>query len=103
MTKDIKIREKVARYRAKAAAAGSQRVEVTVPAGDVSLMKALASVLRAGGAPAEQVREAIKPIAVGPKARTGAELVAFFRASPLVNANLTFERDQSSRPPLDLE
>ncbi len=35
--------------------------------------------------------------------RTGAELVAFFRTSPLVGEELMIERDQSTGRYLDLE
>ena len=84
---------RVARHRTKAAATGSRRVEVTVPAHDAPLIKAIAGALRSGGVEAKHVRETLKPIVSSNKARTGAELVAFFRASPLVHADLTFERD----------
>lgn len=96
-------RERVARHRTKAAAVGSQRVEVTVPSGDVSLVKAIAGTLRSGGSPAEGVRAACLPLVSAKKAQTGAELVAFFRNSPLVGADLVFERDQSAGRLIDIE
>ncbi len=94
---------RVARHRAKTAANGSRRVEVTVPAPDAPLIKAIAGALRSGGPEATQVREALKPIVSWKTARTGQELVAFFRASPLAQADLTFERDPSTGRSGDIE
>ncbi len=94
---------RVARHRAKAAATGSRRVEVTVPAHDAPLVKAIAGALRSGGPEAERVRETLGPMVSSKKARTGVELVAFFRASPLASADLTFERDRSSGRSTDFE
>ncbi len=87
---------RVARHRVKAAANGSRRLEVTVPAQDAPLVKAVAGALRSGGAEAKRVRKALKPLVSPEQARTGAELVAFLRASPVAGAELTFERDPSS-------
>ncbi len=95
--------ERVARHRTKAAATGLRRVEVTVPAHDAPLVKAIAGALRAGGPEATGVREALKPTVSLKKARSGAELVAFFRASPLASAGLTFERDRSTGRSIDFE
>jgi len=67
------------------------------------LIKAIAGALRSGGSEAKHVRETLKPIVSSKKARTGAELVAFLRASPLVDADLTFERDPSSGRSSDFE
>lgn len=94
---------RVARHRAKAAASGSQRVEVTVPAHDAPLLKAIAGALRSGGPEAKRVRETLLPMLSSKKARTGMELVAFFRASPLASAELTFERDRSAGRSIDFE
>ena len=94
---------RVARHRTKAAAAGSQRVEVTVPAQDALLVRAIAGTLRLGGLEAKRVRETLKPMVSSKKARTGIELVAFFRASPLANTELSFERDRSTGRSIDFE
>ena len=94
---------RVARHRARTIARGSRRVEVTVPEDDARLVKSLASVLRAGGDDATQVRDALTSIAAVEPARTGVELVAFFRDSPLAGEGLTFERDRSEGRTVDFE
>ena len=86
---------RVARFRRKAVAGGTQRVEVSVPADDVMLVKAMAGALREGGAPAERLRAVIGPMVSRPQARTGAELLRFLRASPLCDADIEVERDRS--------
>ena len=67
-----------------------------MPAGDATLVKAVADALRAGGREAKLVRDALRPVVASPRAKTGAELVAFFRKSPLVGAELEIERDTSA-------
>ena len=97
------LNRRVMRHRARTIAQGFRRVEVTVPEDDAGLVKSLASVLRAGGDDASQVRDAIASIAAVEPARTGADLVAFFRDSPLVGEELTFERDPSEGRTVNLE
>ncbi|MEE4209112.1 MAG: hypothetical protein V2I43_07595 [Parvularcula sp.] len=99
-TKPAKVR--VARHRSRASAKGSRRVEVTVPSHDASLVKAIAGALRLGGKDAKRIRESVQSLVTAPKAQTGAELVAFFRNSPLVDAELSLERDRSSGRTVDL-
>lgn len=99
-SKTAKVR--VARHRSRTMAKGSQRVEVTVPSHDASLLKAIAGALRQGGNEAKRIRESVRPIVSPPKAKTGAELVAFLRQSPLVGANLSLERDRSTGRTVDL-
>lgn len=94
---------RVARHRIKAAAAGTARVEVSVPSEDVGLVKALAGTLRRGGAAAVAVRETLAPALSPARANTGAELVAFLTASPLRDVDFVVERDRSSGRPVDLE
>lgn len=94
---------RLARHRLKTAATGSRRVEVVIPAADAPLIKAVAGVLRSGGAEAARVRAQLQPLASPGKARTGAELVAFLRASPLVGADLDLERDRSTGRTIELE
>ena len=94
---------RVARHRAKTAAQGSRRVEVTVAARDVGLIKAVGGALRTGGKDAKRVREALASMTLIEPVRTGAELVAFFSASPLVGEELMIERDQSTGRCVDLE
>lgn len=87
---------RVARHRKAVSATGGKRVEVTVPANDASLIKAVAGMLRSGGASARQVRETLHPMLSVPKARTGKELVEFLRMSPLAETELDIERDRSA-------
>ena len=94
---------RVTRHRAKTAAQGSRRVEVTVAARDAVLIKAVGGALRAGGKDAKRVRDALASMTSIELVRTGAELVAFFRASPLVGEELMIERDQSTGRCVDLE
>ncbi len=92
---------RVARHRGRVAAGGSKRVEVTVPSSDAGLVKAIAGALRSGGRDAERIREALEPIVSSAKAATGPDLVAFFRRSPLVGADLKVERDGSTGRSVD--
>ena len=87
---------RVSRHRKRVATSGAQRVEVTVPSRDAPLVKAIASALRSGGEEAEVIRRSLEPVLTAPKARTGAELVAFLRTSPLTEADLPIERDTST-------
>ena len=87
---------RVARHRTRVAASGSKRVEVTVPSRDAALVKAIAGALRSGGEDAKRIRDSLQPIVSSSKAKTGSELVAFFRRSPLVGADLQVERDEST-------
>ncbi|MCY4585017.1 MAG: hypothetical protein OXB98_03165 [Bryobacterales bacterium] len=94
---------RVARHRAKTTAQGSRRVEVTVAARDAGLIKAVGGALRAGGKDAEKVREALTSMLSLEPVRTGSDLVAFLRASPLVGEELMIERDPSPGRHVDLE
>ena len=94
---------RVSRHRIKAAAAGTARVEVSVPSEDVGFVKAVAGTLRRGGSPAAELRETLAQTVSFPRAKTGAELVAFLRASPLCDADIVVERDRSPGRPIDLE
>lgn len=94
---------RVARHRRKVEAGGSRRVEVTVPSGDAGLVKAIAGALRAGGEDARRIRDTLDPMLTVPKATTGRELIAFFRASPLVGVELQIERDRSAGRDVDLD
>jgi len=93
---------RVARHRKKVATSGEKRVEVTVSARDAPLVKALAGVLRSGGEDAERIRESLQPLIPTARARTGEELVAFFRTSPLVENEFEVERDRSTGRAADL-
>lgn len=93
---------RVARHRAKIAMTSGKRIEVTVPARDAPLVRELAAVLRAGGDDARRARKNLQSLTLARPAKTGSELVAFFRASPLVGENLVLERDRSSGRPVDI-
>ena len=97
------VKERVGRHRIKAAAAGIARVEVSVPSEDVGFVKAVAGTLRRGGSAADELRKTVGPRVLPPRAKTGAELVAFLQASPLRNADFVVERDRSPGRPVDLE
>ena len=84
------------RHRQKLAAAGAKRVEVTVPGDDTGLVRELAATLRAGGVRARKLRASLRSAVRGRKAASGRDLVAFFRASPLVGEELEFGRDRST-------
>ena len=94
---------RVARHRVRAVVEGLRRVEVTVPADDSGLVKAVASVLRAGGDDATRVREAFASVTSMEPVRTGRDLVAFLRRSPLVGEDLAVERDRTTGRSVDLE
>lgn len=93
---------RIARHRKRVATSGAKRVEVTVPARDAPLVKAIAGTLRSGGEEAKRIRELLQPMLSVPRAKSGQELVAFFRASPLVGAELQIERDRSAGRCADL-
>ncbi len=96
-------KQRVVRHRAKVAAQGARRVEVTVPAQDVGIVKAVAGALRTGGDEARRVRNALASLTAVEPARTGAELLAFLRASPLVGEDVTIERDRTPGRVVDFE
>lgn len=85
---------RVDRHRARTTAAGSKRVEITVPAADALLVKTVAGVLRAGGEQAERLRGSLELHLQAPVAQSGAELVAFLRDSPLVDGAFKTARDR---------
>lgn len=82
-------------HRRKAANSGSKRVEVMVPSRDVMLIKAIAAALRLDGEEARHVRQSLQSMLSHPIATSGSELVAFLRASPLTDTELSIERDKS--------
>ena len=96
-------RARVARHRAKAITQGARRIEVTVPTRDAWAIKAVANILREGGKNAQKVRKTITSMTPVKPARTGTELIDFFRSSPLVAEDFVVERDQSTGRRIDLE
>ena len=95
-------RARIARHRHDRKAEGVKRVEVTVPAADVALVREVAARLRGGGAEADRLRESPAPLRHRKPAETGQELVEFFLRSPLVGSGIDLERDRSTGPPIDL-
>jgi len=93
---------RILRHRKKVAVGGSKRVEVTVPARDAPLVKAIAGALRSSGVEARRIRESLQPLLSTPRAKTGQELVAFFRTSPLADSDIQIERDPSVGRAVDL-
>ena len=94
--------ERLAGHRSKRAAGGAQRVEVTVPTEHVKLIRALAKLLRSADASSDEVLALQEIVGPGQRpARTGEELLAFFRASPLVGEELDFHRDDSAGRSID--
>ncbi len=100
--KPMSTTRRVARHRKKLATSGARRVEVTVPVQDAGLVRDVAALLRAGGDQARKVRERVRPLVRPEHATSGSDLVAFFRASPLVGVELEVERDKSPGRPIDL-
>lgn len=97
-----KIEHRVIKHRTRVQARGSKRVEVTVPAGDAVLVKEIAGTLRAGGKAARRIRETLHPLLSTCQAKTGAELVEFFRKSPLAEFDVAIEGDDSTGRSIDL-
>ena len=93
----------VSPHRTRIAAGGAKRIEVTVPSQDAPLVKAIARALRSDGEEAKLIRQSLQPMLTAPRARTGAELVAFFRASPMADTELRFERGRSTGRSADLD
>ncbi len=93
---------RVSRHRKRIATRGAKRVEVTVPSRDAPLVKAIAGALRSDGEEAEFIRQSLQPMLTATRAKTGAELVAFLRASPLTDAELPIERDSFTGRSADL-
>lgn len=93
---------RVAGHRSRQAVGGRGRVEVVVPTRDIALIKQLAERLRATPADAAAVRTAVAAIVAPSVARTGKELVALLRSSPLGGATLDSKRDRSPPREVDL-
>jgi hypothetical protein len=71
--------KRLAIYRQRAEKSGMRRVEVAVPATDVSIIRNFARVFREGGSTADHLRRQGKLIGHSLIAKTGAELVAVLR------------------------
>ena len=74
-----------------------------MPVEDAGVIESVAETLRRGGTAAAELCETLSPTLSPQQAKTGADLVAFLRASPLRDANLEGERDRSLGRPVDLE
>lgn len=95
MSRKNKAALRVQRHRRRQAAAGSKRIEVTVPMGDAALLRALSVQLRAGGKVAASARASLHALLKGDEPSSGADLVAFLRASPLVGVAFDDLRERS--------
>ena len=91
------------RHRKKAAAQGAKRVEVTVPAEDAALIRAVARTLKDRGRAAETLRRRLAGLESPREIRTGADLIAALRSTFPEGMELDFERDRSPGRPIDLE
>lgn len=89
-------------HRGRLTASGLRRMELAVPTVDALLLRRLAALLRAGGQPAERLREQLAPAVGVSPAQSGEDLVAFFRNSPLVGEGIQVERDRSPGRTVDL-
>lgn len=97
------LKERVADHRRRNRSRGVRRVEVTVPVDDAPLVRQFAAALRAGGPAASRLREQTMDRLGERKAVSGEDLVTFFRNSPLVDVELSFERDRSTGRPVELD
>ena len=66
-----------------------------MPVQDAEPIRRIAALLRAGGEGAANARDCLSDLLPRTRARSVADLVAFFRASPLVGLELELERDRS--------
>lgn len=98
----VELKERMADHRRRVAARGWKRVELVLRVEDVGLARDVAAVLREGGPPASRLRERMLTALGQGAAVSGADLVAFFRSSPLVGADLDLERDRSAGRAVDL-
>ena len=78
------------------------RVAVVVPQGDTGLVKQLAKRLREATPEADRIRKAIAAAVAPQVARTGKDLLALLRDSPLQCVTLDLERDRTPPDEVDL-
>lgn len=101
-----KVRDRVADYRTRNQREGMRRVETTVSAEDIKLIKDVAKALRGGGSLAGELRLGIRSILPVEQAQTPEELLTFFQTSPLNEEDqhiLGHERDRSTGRTADSE
>jgi hypothetical protein len=72
-----------------------------VPIRDTATLRRLAALLSAGGEAAANARGRLNERLPRPKSRSGGELVAFFRASPLIGLELEIESAKSRGRDID--
>lgn len=95
--------ERVASHRRNLRRDGIKRVEVRVTAADAKLVREVANMLCQGGADADWLRQQLAARRAPRAITTGKELLAFFRASPLVGEDIFGERDKDPGRPIDFE
>ena len=94
-------REAVARHSKRQAARGFVRYEVRGLETDKALLRDLAQRLAQGNLEAKRLREEVSRTVLGARGAKGGVLAAL-RASPLVGAGLSLERDETPGRPTDL-
>ncbi len=94
-------RKAIKTYRARLAQKGVARFEVTAPAPDRPLIRALAKRLVEDGPEAAEVRRIVSQAVSGEPPRRGGILAAL-RSSPLVGAELDLRRDREEGRQVDL-
>ena len=94
---------RVSRHRVRAAANGLQRLEVSVPRADASVVRSVARTLRDGGERAVDLRRTLAAAMPPPVARTGAELWDALRSGPLFDVELDIRRETTDRPAVEFE
>ena len=77
-------------------------IEGAIGASDAGLMSAVASTVPVGGEDPERVRDSVIATTSAELVRTGAELVAFLRGSPLVGEEFKMDRDKSRGRVVDI-
>ena len=92
----------IVRHQTRTSTAESDRVEGAIGASDAGLMSAVASTVPVGGEDPERVRDSVIATTSAELVRTGAELVAFLRGSPLVGEEFKMDRDKSRGRVVDI-
>lgn len=88
-------------YRARQTERGLVRFEVTAPADDRELVRALVRKLAQPGAEAQGARDGLRAL-LGDEPPSQGGIVAALRRSPLVGANLDLSRSREEGRELDL-
>lgn len=93
MARSVGVRVK--RHRDRLERGGKSRLEIVVPTSDAQLLRTVARHLRADADTANAIRTALSSVLDSERAQSGKDLLAFFRASPLVGVDLHILRDKN--------